>query len=154
MTTLNTKFIQLHKTAILVNQLDGSLQEQITKTYTDNATDYCEWLDATLAKASAGDKTDFKLAIKSVQNSLNKNNTQKAILGEETTEKVSLTQVKNPMIKAGLYPESMLGKYVFIVTEKPEPKQDDFNTAMLKLMKKHDVTMDALRTAILNENFK
>lgn len=77
------------------------------------------------------------------------------ILGEKPTDKIVLTKVKSKMVENGEYPKESLGKYVFNMQSKPEPKEDDdFITAMTKLMKKHGITNEELRTQILNENFK
>jgi hypothetical protein len=145
----NTKtYTDLHATATKTIELEESLQAQLVSIYNNNNQGYCDYLDKNTHDS------EFMKGLKGVQNNLNLNATQQAIFGENPEQKVSLTKVKNPMIKAGLYPQSMLGKYVFHIEAKPEPVEITFEEAMIKLMKKHDVTMDEMRTKILNENFK
>lgn len=144
----NTIYTNLHATATKAIEIEESLQSQLVSIYNDNNIDYCDYLDKNTANS------DFMKGLKGVQNNPNLKGTQEAIFGENPEQKVSLTKVKKPMIKAGLYPESMLGKYVFHIEDKPEPVEITFEEAMIKLMKKHDVTMDEMRTKILNENFK
>jgi hypothetical protein len=145
----NTKtYTDLHATAAKTIELEESLQAQLVSVYNNNNQGYCDYLDK-----NAHD-SEFMKGLKGVQNNLNLNATQQAIFGENPEQKVSLTKVKNPMIEAGLYPKSMLGKYVFHIIAKPEAVEITFEEAMIKLMKKHDVTMEEMRTKILNENFK
>jgi hypothetical protein len=144
----NTIYTNLHATATKTLELEASLQSQLVAIYTERATEYCQYLD------NNTDDAEFMKGLKGVQNNLNLSGTQQAIFGEAPEQKVSLTKVKNPMIEEGLYPKSMLGKYVFHIIAKPEPVEITFEEAMIKLMKKHDVTMEEMRTKILNENFK
>jgi len=138
----------LHDTALKVIKLQESLKTQLVNIYTEKQTDYCKYLDQNT------DNLDFMKGLKGVQNNLNAKATQEEIFGENPDKKVSLTKVKKPMITEGLYSKDMLGKYVFHIVDIEPKKQDDFNTAMVKLMKKHNVTMAEMRMAILNEDFQ
>lgn len=151
MKNLNTTtktYTDLHATATKAIELEESLQSQLVSIYNNNNFGYCVYLDENT------NDSEFMKGLKGVQNNLNLKGTQEAIFGENPEQKVSLTKVKNPMIKAGLYPESMLGKYVFHIEDKPTPVEITFEEAMIKLMKKHNITMEEMRTKILNENFK
>jgi len=144
----NTRYTNLHATATKTIELAESLQAQLVSIYNDNNQGYCDYLDQNTHDS------EFMKGLKGVQNNLNLKGTQEAIFGENPDKKVSLTKVKKPMIKAKLYPENMLGKYVFHIEDKPEAVEISFEEAMIKLMKKYDVTMSEMRTKILNENFK
>ena len=151
MKNLNTTtktYTDLHATATKTIELEESLQSQLVSIYNNNNFGYCSYLDENTHNS------EFMKGLKGVQNNLNLKGTQEAIFGENPEQKVSLTKVKNPMIKAGLYPASMLGKYVFHIEDKPTPVEITFEEAMIKLMKKHNITMEEMRTKILNENFK
>ena len=148
-------FKLLHTTATTADQLDTKLNEHIANIVLKDNIKYCEWLDTQVNQLADKELKAFKNEIRVIQRNLNKKSTQEMILGEKPTDKIILTKVKSKMVENGEYPKESLGKYVFNMQAKPEPKDDDdFITAMTKLMKKHGITNDELRTQILNENFK
>jgi len=141
-------YINLHKTASTLLKLGESLQSQLINIYQNEADDYCKYLNKNKSDA------EFMAGLQGVQNNLNLPETQKKILGEDSGQKLRLKQVKRPMVEKGLYPKNMLGKYVFHLETTEKKKPETFEMAMVKLMRKFNVTNDEMRTKILNENFK